>query len=140
MNDEQVEAAFTATKGHFGRLDVVVNNTCYGLFGEAEGLPLDEAREQIEVLFWAPVKISLKVQNVSLTLQCSAMANIAPRPSSSSESAALPTIASTSSTSAPPGVTMQHPALRSTALESLVSISYGDSIHGLTYGSFGRFY
>ena len=61
VNDEQIEAAFAATKEHFGRLDVVVNNAGYGLFGEAEGLPLDEAREQVEVLFWGPVKISLKV-------------------------------------------------------------------------------
>lgn len=61
VNDKQIEAAFSATKEHFGRLDVVVNNAGYGLFGEAEALPLDEAREQVEVLFWGPVKISLKV-------------------------------------------------------------------------------
>jgi NAD(P)-dependent dehydrogenase (short-subunit alcohol dehydrogenase family) len=61
VNDEQIKAAFAATKDHFGRLDVVVNNAGYGLFGEAEGLPLDEAREQVEVLFWGPVKISLMV-------------------------------------------------------------------------------
>ena len=61
VNDELIEAAFAATKEHFGRLDVVVNNAGYGLFGEAEGLPLDEARGQVEVLFWGPVKISLKV-------------------------------------------------------------------------------
>jgi len=60
VNDDQIEAAFAATKEHFGRLDVVVNNAGYGLFGEAEGIPLDEAREQIEVLFWGPVKVSLK--------------------------------------------------------------------------------
>ena len=62
VNDQQIEAAFAATKDHFGRLDVVVNNAGYGLFGEAEGLPLNEAREQIEVLFWGPAKISLKVR------------------------------------------------------------------------------
>ena len=61
VNDEQIEAAFTATKGHFGRLDIVVNNAGYGLLGEAEGIPLDEAHEEFEVLFWGPVKISLKV-------------------------------------------------------------------------------
>ncbi|KAF9653841.1 NAD(P)-binding protein [Thelephora ganbajun] len=60
VNDGQIEAAFAATKEHFGRLDVVVNNAGYGLFGEAEGVPLDEAREQVEVLFWGPVKITLK--------------------------------------------------------------------------------
>ena len=68
VNDEQIEAAFAATKVHFGRLDVVVNNAGYGLFGEAEGLPLDEARDQIEVLFWGPVKISLKVDSPLLNL------------------------------------------------------------------------
>ena len=62
VNDEHIEAAFAATKEHFGRLDVVINNAGYGLFGEAEGIPLDEAREQLEVLFWGPVKISLKVR------------------------------------------------------------------------------
>ena len=62
VNDEHIEAAFAATKEHFGRLDVVVNNAGYGLFGEAESLPLDEARQQLEVLFWGPVKISLKVR------------------------------------------------------------------------------
>ena len=62
VNDEQIEAAFVATKEHFGRLDVVVNNAGYGLFGEAEGLPLDEARKQVEVLFWGPAKISLRVR------------------------------------------------------------------------------
>ena len=61
VNDEHIEAAFAATKEHFGRLDVVVNNAGYGLWGEAEGLPLSEARAQVEVLFWGPVKVSLKV-------------------------------------------------------------------------------
>lgn len=64
VDDEQIEAAFAATKEHFGRLDVVVNNAGYGLFGEAEGLPLNEARKQVEVLFWGPAKISLKVSRV----------------------------------------------------------------------------
>ena len=67
MNDEQIEAAFAATKDHFGRLDIVVNNAGYGLFGEAEGLPLNEARELVEVLFWGPVKISLKVDLANAT-------------------------------------------------------------------------
>jgi NAD(P)-dependent dehydrogenase (short-subunit alcohol dehydrogenase family) len=67
VNDEQIEAAFAATMDRFGRLDVVVNNAGHCLFGEAEGLPLDEARKQVEVLFWGPVKISLKVHIVDIT-------------------------------------------------------------------------
>lgn len=48
------------------------------------------------------------------------MANAIPRLSSSSERAVLPTITSTSSTSAPPADTTDCPVSRSTALESLV--------------------
>lgn len=61
VNDDQINAAFAATKKHFGRLDVVVNNAGYGLFGESEAIPIAEARQQVEVLFWGPAKVSLKV-------------------------------------------------------------------------------
>ena len=43
---------------HFGRLDVVVNNAGYAVSGVVEGVSDEEARRQIEVNFWAPVKIS----------------------------------------------------------------------------------
>lgn len=58
---KQVGEAFAATKERFGRLDIVVNNAGYGLFGEVEGLPEAEARKQFEVMFWAPVDISTRV-------------------------------------------------------------------------------
>lgn len=60
-NESQISQAFAATKEHFGRLDVCVNNAGYGLYGEIEGLPEEEARKQIEVLFWGPVRISKEV-------------------------------------------------------------------------------
>jgi NAD(P)-dependent dehydrogenase (short-subunit alcohol dehydrogenase family) len=97
VNDEQIEAAFAATKEHFGRIDVVVNNAGYGLFGEAEGVPLDEARVQVEVLFWGPVKISLKVY-ILPALQRQAITNVIARPSSSSGRTVLRVKISTSST------------------------------------------
>ncbi|TFK79829.1 NAD-P-binding protein, partial [Polyporus arcularius HHB13444] len=39
-------------------LDVVVNNAGYAVSGVVEGVSDEEARKQIEVNFWAPVKIS----------------------------------------------------------------------------------
>lgn len=45
------EAAFAAVKSaheHFGRLDVVVNNAGYGLFGTVEELSETEIRDQVE--------------------------------------------------------------------------------------------
>ncbi|KAF8581481.1 NAD(P)-binding protein [Ramaria rubella] len=58
VSPTQIEEAFEATKKHFNRLDVVVNNAGYGLFGEIEATPDEEARAQIEVLFWGPVNIT----------------------------------------------------------------------------------
>ncbi|KIJ36895.1 hypothetical protein M422DRAFT_211950 [Sphaerobolus stellatus SS14] len=55
---EEIEAAFEATKKHFNRLDVVVNNAGYGLYGEIEATPDHEARAIFEVLFWGPVNIT----------------------------------------------------------------------------------
>ncbi|KAI0933376.1 hypothetical protein AcV5_005535 [Taiwanofungus camphoratus] len=48
----QISAVFEMTKRHFGRLDVVVNNTDYGLEGEIKAIPEEEARRQLEVGFW----------------------------------------------------------------------------------------
>ncbi|KAH9939448.1 hypothetical protein B0H21DRAFT_756962 [Amylocystis lapponica] len=54
----QITAAFEETRRHYGRLDVVVNNAGYGLEGEIEAIPEEEARRQMEVLFWGPVRIT----------------------------------------------------------------------------------
>ncbi|MDQ6649346.1 MAG: SDR family oxidoreductase [Actinomycetota bacterium] len=45
---EAVFAAVAQAHGHFGRLDVVVNNAGYGQFGMVEELSETECREQIE--------------------------------------------------------------------------------------------
>ncbi|KAH9939452.1 hypothetical protein B0H21DRAFT_698452 [Amylocystis lapponica] len=57
-NEAQIIAAFEEAKKHFGRLDVVVNNAGYGLEGEIEATTDEDARRQIEVLFWGPVNVT----------------------------------------------------------------------------------
>ncbi|KAM5542030.1 hypothetical protein V8D89_004340 [Ganoderma adspersum] len=57
-NEEQIKVAFAATKEHFRRLDVVVNNAGYGIQGEIEGTPEAEARKIVETLFWGAVHVT----------------------------------------------------------------------------------
>ncbi|KAI0294477.1 hypothetical protein B0F90DRAFT_1821229 [Multifurca ochricompacta] len=54
----QIAEAFRAAEKHFHRLDVVVNNAGYAIVGEIEAIPEDEARLEIETLFWGPVHIT----------------------------------------------------------------------------------
>jgi len=58
---EQIIAAFEAAKKHFNRLDVVVNNAGYGLYGEIESTSDEEARKAHETMFWGPVNITKQV-------------------------------------------------------------------------------
>ena len=45
---DAVTAAITTAAHHFGRIDVVINNAGYGLFGAVEEVSEQQAREQIE--------------------------------------------------------------------------------------------
>ena len=51
-------AAVRAAHGHFGRLDVVVNNAGYGQYGFVEELSEAEARRQMDTNFFGPLWIT----------------------------------------------------------------------------------
>ncbi|MFD0439949.1 SDR family NAD(P)-dependent oxidoreductase [Streptomyces chartreusis] len=57
----QVEAAVAAALDRFGRLDVVVNNAGYGLFGAVEELSEQAVRDQMETNFFGVLKVSQAV-------------------------------------------------------------------------------
>lgn len=53
-----ITAAINATVKRFGRLDVVINNAGYNVTTELEAFPEEEARRQMETLFWGPVHLT----------------------------------------------------------------------------------
>jgi len=57
-NASQVTNVFETIKKSFGRLDVVVNNAGYTYLAEVEAMSDAAANEQMDVLFWGPVRIT----------------------------------------------------------------------------------
>jgi NAD(P)-dependent dehydrogenase (short-subunit alcohol dehydrogenase family) len=53
-----IESALSAAVTHFGQINVVINNAGYGLRGDTEAVPEEEARNQMETNFWGPVRIT----------------------------------------------------------------------------------
>ncbi|KAG5730213.1 hypothetical protein E4T56_gene11666 [Termitomyces sp. T112] len=56
--NEQIDRAFKAMIDQFGRIDVVVNNAGYAVFGEVEAISEEAARKEFDVQLWGPVYIS----------------------------------------------------------------------------------
>ena len=48
-NQEEVEAGINKIIAEQGKIDILINNAGYGLYGAVEDIPLDEARRQFEV-------------------------------------------------------------------------------------------
>lgn len=63
----RTKAVFEATRAHFGRLDVVVNNAGYGMQGEFETFPEEAAKAMMDVLFWGPARICREVREAELS-------------------------------------------------------------------------
>jgi NAD(P)-dependent dehydrogenase (short-subunit alcohol dehydrogenase family) len=79
-------AAVAQAHGHFGRLDVVVNNAGYGQFGMVEELSEAEARDQIETNLFGALWITqaalpfLRDQGAGHILQVSSIGGISAFP------------------------------------------------------------
>ncbi|KAL2024562.1 hypothetical protein VTK56DRAFT_7605 [Thermocarpiscus australiensis] len=57
-SSQSVDNGVTAALARFGRLDVVVNNAGYSLFGDTENATEDAARHVIETMFWGTVRLT----------------------------------------------------------------------------------
>jgi NAD(P)-dependent dehydrogenase (short-subunit alcohol dehydrogenase family) len=56
-NDADLERAVQTILDQQGRIDVLVNNAGFGLYGAAEDVPLPQARYQLEVNLFAPARL-----------------------------------------------------------------------------------
>ncbi|HEY6888140.1 MAG TPA: SDR family oxidoreductase [Solirubrobacter sp.] len=62
VNDKAaIDAAVKRAHEHFGRLDVVVNNAGYGLFGAIEEITEQQARDQVETNLFGPLWVTKAV-------------------------------------------------------------------------------
>ena len=87
VNDHhRIELLITHILDQFGRIDVLVNNAGYGLFGAIEEVSIDEARKQMETNFFSVLAITQQVlpvmrrQESGCIIQISSMAGIRSNP------------------------------------------------------------
>jgi len=59
-----IDAAFSTTLQHFGRVDVVVNNAGYGLSGVFEELTEQQTRAQMDVNFFGLIAVTRKAMAI----------------------------------------------------------------------------
>ncbi|NEB79112.1 SDR family NAD(P)-dependent oxidoreductase [Streptomyces sp. SID14478] len=77
-----VDAAVQLAVAHFGRLDVVVNNAGYGLFGMVEETSEEQARTQLDVNLLGPLRVTqatlphLRAQGSGHIIQVSSVAGV----------------------------------------------------------------
>lgn len=67
---KEIDHILTHILDQFGRIDVLVNNAGYGLFGAIEEVSMEEARQQMETNFFAVLALSQAVLPI-MRNQCS---------------------------------------------------------------------
>ncbi|MHB1178535.1 MAG: oxidoreductase [Daejeonella sp.] len=83
---EQIAPVVTHILDQFGRIDVLVNNAGYGLFGAVEEVSMAEAREQMETNFFGLLAVTqailpvMRNQRSGHILQISSVAGISANP------------------------------------------------------------
>lgn len=60
-NYEEVHKTVAEVIGHFGKIDVLVNNAGFGIIGAAEAFTADQVRSQLETNLYAPIEITRAV-------------------------------------------------------------------------------
>ena len=55
---ENITSVVNSAVKRFGRLDVVINNAGYNIVTEFESFPEQEARKQMDTMFWGPVHLT----------------------------------------------------------------------------------
>ncbi|WP_316830790.1 oxidoreductase [Pedobacter aquatilis] len=58
---DQVHLVIEAAVGHFGRIDVLVNNAGFGIVGATEAFTDEQVRSQLETNLYAPIEITRAV-------------------------------------------------------------------------------
>lgn len=85
-NHSRIELLITHILDQFGRIDVLVNNAGYGLFGAIEEVSMEEARQQMETNFFSALAVTQAVlpvmrrQRAGHVVQISSMAGMRSSP------------------------------------------------------------
>jgi NAD(P)-dependent dehydrogenase (short-subunit alcohol dehydrogenase family) len=85
-NHSRIELLITHILAQFGRIDVLVNNAGYGLFGAIEEVSMEEARQQMETNFFSALAVTQAVlpvmrrQRAGHVVQISSMAGMRSSP------------------------------------------------------------
>ena len=88
-----INSTIEEAKSVFGTIDVLINNAGYSVFGTAEDIPEDKAKQEFEVNFWGAIRVAkavlpiMRAQRSGTIVNMSSIAGIHAAPSVSIYSA-----------------------------------------------------